>query len=131
MTTEELLIPRVEVVIDYPNSPFKIGDILMYDGGTYYIDCNQNVCGYKSDIEKYHSIFRKTRWHEKREDADLPIYLKDNTVGKIIIKVFKYNFEKPLTFISEANKYSGYRSTLQCYLPATEQEYINYITPKL
>ena len=78
MTSEELLIPRYEVIGGYPNSKLKLGNILTPDR------MNPTFFGGKKKIpdtlienpEKYPHLFRELSWWEHRKEEDMPMYLK-------------------------------------------------------
>lgn len=74
MTAKELLKPRFEVIENYPNSKFYIGDILTpIKKGSLRFDCDSNNL---SEIvyspEKYPHLFRKINWWEKRTVEQMP-----------------------------------------------------------
>lgn len=73
LTKEELLAPRFLVIADYPNSIFKVGEILSgdYDGRIF---CDPNSCKYSD----FPHLFQKLYWYEKRDKSELPEYVKMN-----------------------------------------------------
>jgi len=80
MTTEELLIPRYEVIADYPNNTFgKIGDIITPQSFESEDDF------YDWELGKYPHLFRSLHWAEKRELNELPKYVKMNRRGTFFI----------------------------------------------
>lgn len=85
MTAEELMKPRFEVVADYPNSPYQIGDIVQADSGVssmhiasfnYTDEFGENVVQHthvpSSIFEQFPVLFRKLNWWEHRKEADMP-----------------------------------------------------------
>lgn len=74
MTAAELLKPRRIVELDYPNSPFKIGDILEFDEkqNMFYSPFESDKIFYNVDVEKYPHIFRPLKWWEHRKVEDMP-----------------------------------------------------------
>jgi hypothetical protein len=69
MTAKELMKTRFEVIADYPSSPFKVGDIITYDGIVYGMGEPQK---FTRDPEKYPHLFRKMNWWEKRTSEQMP-----------------------------------------------------------
>lgn len=140
MTTEQLMIPRVKVKMDYPSSQFEVGDILYRDYATSWIYKVTEVVYTQdetflnaipeTDITKYPHIFQPMQWWEDREIGDLPMYLKDNKCGCIVIKVHEYSKEDNGRFVSEANAGCGFLSNIIYWLPATEAEYLEYLKSK-
>lgn len=77
MTAKELLVPRFKIIIGYPRSEFKEGDILVRIKGStndiYHTDENAFVGGIDlEEIEKYPKIFQKLNWWEHRSVKDMP-----------------------------------------------------------
>jgi hypothetical protein len=82
MKAEDLMNPRFEVISDYPNSPFSIGDILhkhfyttSITGMYCYVTNKENPLQGSSanyEIETYPHIFKKLNWWEHREEKDMP-----------------------------------------------------------
>lgn len=56
MTAKELMAPRYKVIADYPNSPYKVGDIIKPDE---CLDC-------------YSHLFKKLNWWEYRTVDQMP-----------------------------------------------------------
>lgn len=83
MKAQELLKQRFEVIADYPNSDFKIGDILqayffqtsksgMY---TYVTNLEEPLKGKslkKELVEEMPHLFKKLNWWEHRKLEDMP-----------------------------------------------------------
>lgn len=105
---EKLLLPRFEVIADYPNSQYKVGDIL--DGAQAIVLAD--------NFRKYPHLFRELKWWEKRGASELPEYF--NYKGSIF-KVKKWNLkdEQGWIVLSEGGNWY-YRDSIQ---PATEAEY--------
>ena len=61
MTNEELLIPRFKVMLDYPNSNYKVGLVITTDFTDYYPH-----------------IFKPMKWWEEREQKAMPMFLKNS-----------------------------------------------------
>lgn len=105
---EKLLLPRFEVIADYPNSNWSIGEIIT-DAGEFST---------KHIYRKYPHLFRELKWWEKRGASELPEYF--NYKGSIF-KVKKWNLkdEQGWIVLSEGGNWY-YRDSIQ---PATEAEY--------
>lgn len=127
MSVRELLKPRYEVIADYPESGFSVGDILKWD---------ENGIGWKAEgcddfyefgIHKYPHLFRRLEWWEHRKDEDLPKYIRfikdymDYKKGSL----YKVESWGEITGIRlEGKKYGLYRKqAIWCMLPASEKEY--------
>lgn len=83
MNAQELLNPRFEVIADYPNNRYKVGDILQialnpWNGeptDIFHKLGEQIYVGnfFKAEeLEKYPHIFRKLEWYENRNYSELP-----------------------------------------------------------
>lgn len=77
MTAEKLLIPRFEVLEEYPNCKFKKGEILNRlkhaTNNWYHTDENSiNAEILLEEIEKYPHLFRKLNWWERRTAEQMP-----------------------------------------------------------
>lgn len=74
MTAAELLEPRRIVALDYPNSPFKIGEILEFDEkqNMFYSPFEGDKIFYNVSVEKYPHIFRPLNWWENRKVEEMP-----------------------------------------------------------
>lgn len=98
---DQLMIPRFEVIDDYPNSPFDIGEIIdnwhNYPTDTnpliYVVNKKTSVTEtfFLETFKKYPRIFQPLMWYEKREINELPKYLM-NVLDKdrYVIEVVKY-----------------------------------------
>jgi len=79
MTVEELLVPRYEVHADYPGMnqfySHYIGDVLT-DDGIHPVRNQHDVPVFAVEWKKYPHIYRQMGWYEKREESDMPDYVK-------------------------------------------------------
>lgn len=123
MTPEELLKPRYKVIADYPESPYKIGDIEF--NGTW----SDN-----DSLANYPSIFRKLEWWEERDVKDMPGYLKDTGDGEVF-KVREWlDYSMAVIWLNKNKKinHTGFhQANTEHFLPATESEYNEYIKSKV
>ena len=134
MIQEELLKPRYEVIADYPNNEkYKVGDILQLEttGGVSNTLTDDNyVDEYESFFITYPHLFRKLEWWEKRDIKDMPEYVKctqtpdqlhfPNEVYKVKWIGYSWGESEKGTIVTGTN----------CYIPATLEEYTNYINPQ-
>ena len=119
MSTEKLLQPRFEVIADYPKSIFKVGEVLEGE----LIFCDPDGPKYSD----YPHLFRKLPWWEKREQSEMPMYLKYTYNGKTTC--YKIEVWDMVHFIGWLNEECSYGvcppTTSRTYQPATEEEYLN------
>jgi len=105
MTNEELMTPRFKVIGDYPNSLFKIDEVLI---GDERIFCDENSKRYSD----FPNIFKLLEWWEERNLEDLPKYLENLD--------FSYPIHKKVEeyFINNSEIYfkSYYHNNLKPYL---------------
>lgn len=109
MSTEELLKPRYKVTADYPDSLFKVGDILQQD----FENANDWVIPEKglltpclqTNPANYPNIFRPIEWWEDRAVDDMPEYVK-SVDGEEVFKFIQI---------------------LDRLTPATESDYLTYL----
>jgi hypothetical protein len=132
MTIEELMIPRFKVLNTYPECTFKVDDILVpFD--KMYVDSRgmymgrfvknsyseSNIAESVNEPQNYPWLFRKLDWHEDRDRADIPLFLKHRTEGMV---------EKIESWFGGAVYFEGPQpkgpQSLSGYLPITEEEYI-------
>lgn len=90
MTAEQLLLPRFEVLEEYPNCRFKKGEILNRlkhaTNNWYHTDENSIKAEILlEEIEKYPHLFKKLNWWEHRKKEDMP--------KKLICKAIKDDTE--------------------------------------
>lgn len=127
----ELEIVRYEVIADYPGQLFQMGDIIeTYESAMCYAIGDNETWSEKVSLKYYPTIFKLLKWWEHIEEKDAPEYVKlnpENTRGqKNIFKVTKAvsypegDFE---IYIDDA-EFPGAHA--KYFLPATEQEYIDY-----
>jgi hypothetical protein len=115
MSIENLLKPRFEVIRDYPNNPEKIGSIL-----------------YSENLEQFPHLFRKMEWWEKRKKNEMPLFVKSNFVEYKVRKIISWN--KKIQGILDEKNGAGKNIVADVkikqygYLPATEEEYLAFIS---
>ncbi len=128
MTTEELLIPRYKVIADYPDSSFKIEDILFpfyvedsTESGRWYVQEDRDYTWINPSL--YPAIFKKLEWWEERSLEELPEYVEsDNTIYKLYCKNIINGWWRvqPLS-----NEFGIEFINIKCKdtLPSTKEEY--------
>lgn len=103
MTAAELLKPRRIVELDYPNSPFKIGDILTLCPHGY--KSSGGIIVIKRDVEPYPHIFKPLKWWERRKVEDMPKKVKCIIEGAsnegCVYDVEKIDLENELIYINK------------------------------
>ena len=122
MTIEELLIPRYEVIADYPNNTFgKIGDIITLQSFESEDDF------YDWELNKYPHLFRSLHWSEKREISDLPLFVK-TTYNGTTNKVDKYDFKTDTIYTEYPEGICKFslKAYLSARVPATLEEYLTF-----
>lgn len=120
MEPEELLKPRYEVIADYPNTYYDIGDIV-YSGKD---DCDEF-------FRTFPAIFSHLPWWAKRQKSFLPEYVKciqtpdQKIMPGMVLKITDW-------FSENCGRFDGGICVLEtnCFLPATEQDYTSYIKSK-
>jgi hypothetical protein len=119
MTTERLLLPRYEVIADFWDNPFKVGEIIEFEQESDYHDFftgellgrdwktdflpkgNEDVTRYMYNMRAftpYPHLFKKLQWWEHRKIEEMPMYLKetgmvddnDNPIPDWYVKVKKH-----------------------------------------
>lgn len=141
MTTQQLLNTRYIVIDDYPNSPYKIGDIMnkytweetVDSFYTTDMECPlRGKIGTVEIIECYPSIFRKMGWWESRAAEDMPKYLKVIETGEIEKPTRYFIDTKIPTYYTEVvekkGRWKGEKTpfNLKATIPATEEEIYDY-----
>lgn len=111
---KDLMKPRCKVIADYPDSRNEVGQIIC--DVTTYMEAFYN---------KYPAIFRRLEWWEHRDVSDMPRYLK-HSVGGFVLMVSEY------TMLNGKVLFKGHRvgQPTSWYIPATEQEYNDYLNSK-
>lgn len=134
----DLMTPRYEVVADYPESKFKIGqtvtlkEIHPYSGYSFIMG---DFVLSPEWFVKYPHLFRPLAWHEKRDIKDMPQYVK-KSFSKEVIKIDEIsNLELMISkgFVMDENTadITAFGSAFfNHYIPATEQEYEDFVNSK-
>ena len=148
MTTEELLYPRFLVKVDYPDSPFKKGQIIQMTGKgrrvtfmqldddgqedweTDFLETHDGgsvLYGIKA-FTNYPDIFEPLRWWEERRPEDMPKYLESlETYPDHHFVEVKENY---LTFFEGIKDGEYLEAPYMEYKPSTQQEYESYLQSK-
>lgn len=132
-SVEELMKPRYKVVADYPGMPFLSDQIIEREGtnGTddyYHPFNNKNIC-----LNRYPNLFKKLEWWEERKQEEMPEYVKFAADG-MVKRITHWDMETSspwFMYLEGDNRpYSPGGLSLENthWLPATEEEYNNYIS---
>lgn len=134
MTTEELMKPRYKVIADWPNrKDFNVGQIITvgeaWNPGylMYSIEDCQGKREYLQDFfDQYPHLFQRLEWWHDREEV--PQYVKFIANKSKVAKLLKL-YHRDMVDIEHDGK------TIDCldmelFLPATLEEYNNYIKSK-
>ncbi len=124
MTAKELLLPRFEVVAEYPNCLFEKGTILVQckrEG--WFNNPNTGVFLFKEhNLKRYPHLFKPLNWWEYRKLEDMPKKVISNlphNKGEIR-QVESLELDKLLVmFDSKKRSYSCFMDwdSKNCYLP--------------
>lgn len=124
MNKEELLKPRYKLISDFPGNWNKVGDVLEAD--TLYMDGETFTMG------DYPAIFDRLEWWEERKKEELPQYV---LLGDIVWNISEWSTNWVVPHADPDDSDGKYFSVLWHFrkkeaIPATEQEYNDYITSK-
>lgn len=131
LSVEELLKTRFKVIGDYPDSQFKVGEILYipnHKAFPTWFQTNRrsnNEGRFEAVLEKYPNIFKKLFWWEERQPEDMPEYVRQIRSQKIIKS--EYDFPKLLSGPFVENYTTSPHSYIFYFVPATKEEYDNQI----
>jgi hypothetical protein len=117
MSIEDLLKPRYKVIADYPNTPFKVGEILQRKEGDWL-----NDKGWSKLYEPYPHLFKKLEWWEDRKLEYMPHFLKGKTRSYEIL-TWELDSEGEIFFTIEDDYLGWYPDQDDC-IPITEEEYL-------
>lgn len=141
MTIEELLKDRYKVIAPYPNSPYKVGDPVVFSnvGNSFHITTtwvrldgdfveSENWDSIQK-LQEFPNIFKKLEWWEDRAIEDMPEYVK--CIKTPDQKIMPGDILKPV-WNGIGGKTGGHYIFLytNCFIPSTEAEYTNYINSK-
>jgi hypothetical protein len=114
--THELLTPRYQVVADYPNSPFNVGDVLVIEKRELHEFVRHgHLVTLHSTIQQYPHLFRLMNWWEQRPKGDMPEYVRWRKTGVISKCEWSGN-----VCVINGVKFPS----LNTFTPATETEYL-------
>ena len=122
---KDLTPPRYLVIADYPNSHYEIGQIIELSVPKDASGWDMVTLANNEEImPKYPHLFRLLHWSECLTDETIPQYVK-NIQSKKIYRV--RNFHKTDMKAYDVN---GKFMNLKLYIPATHNEYNEYIKNK-
>lgn len=147
MTNEELLVPRYKVIATWPGMDYNVGNIiLMFDDGSDELHSQDDGGGFIQWDRFYKSfphLFRPLAWYEKREEKDMPEYIKmKNRIYKV--EEWNRNALGKLTPSGTYTHYNGRNNTFPVQVsisvdwlfnaktsaPATKEEFDNQPSPR-
>lgn len=131
MTPEELMIPRWEVIAGYPGSLFTVGEILT-QWSVRADTASPNRDGLKNVRQpgKYPGVFRPLSWWEHRTIEQMPKYVKidkSNHQTEVPEWVMQPDYYPHAPYLWDDPEYPETQYSAMFFLPATEQEYKDYI----
>lgn len=122
---DRLMMPRYEVIANYPNSPWRLNQVI--NGQTFNIAGEEKI-----HCADYPSIFKKLQWWEHRGESEMPQYVKYAATGRVC-KVDNFDLETTSSWFmyleNEIHPYCPGGTALDGthWLPATETEFLSYI----
>jgi len=109
MKAQELLIPRFEVIGEYPKCEFLKGELLVRikyaTNDVYHKDEHAPVGGLDlAEIEKFPHLFQPLNWWEKRKKEDMPMKLisKANSNDTEVIEIEEWDMDIMVGWIDKA-----------------------------
>jgi hypothetical protein len=124
LSIEELLKPRYKVIAEDTSGNFRIGDMFIksnygdwFESGTFEMP--------EWELQKYPHLFCKLEWWEERKESEMPEYVKDLYDQEPFKIVSKHPISKDEYLITNRPKPAHY-AHIKHFLPATEEEYIQY-----
>lgn len=138
MTHQQLLLPRWLVLGDWPgreHDKFNIGDIITDSQSPKELPRDQNGnLRWRFEWEKYPQLFKMLWWWEKRDKNELGEHVKfiKDTDNNEVLPVYGFGDYIGIEgfFIHESCKWSEFIWIGKHHLPATEEDYNQYITTK-
>lgn len=141
MNKSELLKPRYKCIADYPESHFKIGDLMMQAvdyGKLFWNKLETGEWGSKvKNIDWYPNIFKSLAWYEERKPEEMPGFVKviesdfHRDELPFYARVRSIENDNPiLTGFKLKDGTDGMYIDWSCVLPCTEQDYKDYINKK-
>ncbi len=135
MTKEQLMIPRFKVIMDYPQSTYKVGDTLTDNGKSAVLNQKGDAV-FAQDWQSHPKIFEQLEWWQEREIQDMPTHLKvvkvingEDCVGEIIKAIAgSYSVTNPMGYKTDGKFVTGFDNIrLGCFEPSTEEEFNSFI----
>lgn len=136
MKVEELLKPRYKVIAPWPDADYEVGDIIqLTDGGGecdefYSTDEDGKFLEWERFYLTFPHLFKKLEWHEERSKNDMPKYIRwthPATKEVSFFEVFQWLSNSAGVYVADIREYHLF---IKDFLPATEQEYNDYLKPQ-
>jgi len=122
MTSEQLLRTRYKVIADYPQNPYKVGQILH---PVKYLSGNWWVPGWiGKDIGHFPHLFQSLPWWQHRKLDEMPTYIK---CEGIIHKATWSENNGIMKMHLEDTDWEVNANVMGHFEPATKEEYESYI----
>ena len=136
MSNENFMMPRYKLIEDYPNSEFRVGDVLefkhIHPYPNYSLKFGVDKIVFPEYIDDFPHLFKKLQWWEDRNPEEMPKYLKMISYIKPCTNNPE-NFElkkgqvfKPGKFSINSFEIGHWIFSTQLTIPATKEEYESY-----
>lgn len=130
----DLLTPRFKVILSYPKSPFEVGKIITLVTAAHekalqyrWTECDGVYSEYQSFFEDFPAVFEPLKWWRERTEIEMPPFLKTKNAEEVR-EVIRHFAGSNLKFLYKSKIDRRYkRSLYENYLPATIDEYNDYI----
>lgn len=135
LSKEELLKDRYKVIADYPKSIHKVGAIYTIGINGDVLYCDQNG----PRMSQYPHLFKKLDWWEDRKIEEMPEYLRSQKqpinhqarFSNVVIMCGVDAFWDSAKYSAKGGNVTAYGGIIiDCFMPATEEEYNAYLQSK-
>lgn len=140
MTVQELLKPRYKLIADYPNSEFRVGDVLefksIYPYSGYALLFGSDKIISTEYLDDFKHLFKKLEWWDERKVEEMPEYVKMTAYIKPItnndenLELEKGQIVKPEKWGLNSFEISHWVFSASLAVPAAEEEYLQYLSDK-
>ena len=122
LSNEELMKVRYKVIADYPEATFPVGTIIPCDAQSIKILTPNMIAFYN----KFPNIFKPLQWWEERGDD----FVKSIPYWKVVGNEFDVVRNGQILTAHDFKWWGFSKDDLQFFLPATLEEYTQYINLK-
>ena len=104
---KKLFILRYEVMVDYPDSPYPVGRVLVDNGQPYFTiqkkDKGPHWTTMIKNIHQYPDVFRKMDWWEKRTIEEMPkklkiLHITDENNNPVVCEIAEWDMRGPVGY---------------------------------